>query len=243
MLYLPFSSGAWGVVGHKLTAKIAYTQLSPAIKDSLKVYLGETTIEEASVWMDEIRSDPSNDSLKPFHYINMEKGESYNPDSTHNIIGELDRIIRELKDRGKYDKEHITVDLKILIHLIGDLHQPMHNGYGSDRGGNSVSVFVAGGGSNLHRVWDTDLLESYIMTEPMDWASTAKYSKEQLAEIRKVNILGWMNESRKYLIECYDFKGQDIDRKYVKRAIPIVEERLLFGGIRLGKLLRDIFHS
>jgi len=161
-IYIPFCAGAWGVVGHKLTAKIAYTQLSPAVKDSLKVYLDQTTIEEASVWMDEIRSDASNDSLKPFHYINMEKGEAYNPDSTNNIIGELNRVIRELKERNKYTKEHITVDLKILIHLVGDLHQPMHNGYGSDRGGNSVAVFFAAGGANLHRVWDTDILEGYI---------------------------------------------------------------------------------
>ena len=240
-LYTPAHSFAWGAVGHKLTAKIAFHQLTQANKDSLAFYLGATTIEEASVWMDEIKSDPSNDSLKPFHYINIEKGDAYNPDSTHNIIGELNRILQELKQRQNYTKEHIEVDLKILIHLIGDLHQPMHVGYASDRGGNNVMVFFAASTTNLHRVWDTNIIESYVLNEPTAWSNTGKYTKEELAEIRKIDFLKWMNESRDRLVTAYDFEGQDINRKYIKRNLPIVEERLLLGGIRLGKVLREIF--
>ena len=243
ILYIPIRSNAWGVVGHKLVAKIAYTQISPAVKDSLKYYLEQTTIEEASVWMDEIKADASNDSLKPFHYFDMDKGEKYNPDSTNNIIGELNRVIRELKDRGKYSKEHIAVDIKILIHLVGDLHQPLHTGYKNDKGGNAISVFFAANGSNLHRVWDTDILEGYILNEPTTWASTSKYSKEELAAIKKTDVVGWMNESRSKLDIVYDFTGQDISGKYIKLAVPVIEERLLFGGLRLGKLLHDIFRA
>ncbi len=242
-IYIPIRSNAWGAVGHKLVAKIAYSQLPKAVKDSLAVYLQQTTVEEASVWMDEIKSDPSNDSLRPFHYVNIEKGQEYNPDSTRNIIGELNRVISELKERNKYTKEHIEVDLKILIHLIGDLHQPMHNGYASDRGGNSVQVFFAASTSNLHRVWDTDIIEGYILHEPTDWASTANFSKEELAEIKRINILGWLKESRADLESAYDFRGQDINGKYIARNKTIIKQKLLFGGLRLASILKDIFRS
>lgn len=242
-IYLPAQTFAWGAVGHKLVAKIAYSQLPKAVKDSLASYLGATTIEEASVWMDEIKSDPSNDSLRPFHYINLEKGEQYNPDSTKNIVGELNRVIAELKERNKYTKEHIEVDLKILIHLIGDLHQPLHNGYASDRGGNSVMVFFAASSSNLHRVWDSDIVEGYILHEGTEWANTSNYTKEQLAEIKRINILGWMKESRENLVSAYDFKGQEINGKYIKRNKEIIQHQLLFGGLRLASVLKSIFRS
>ncbi len=243
VVYLPMHSSAWGAVGHKLVAKIAFSQLSKAAKDSLAFYLEEITIEEASVWMDEIKSDPANDSLRPLHYININKGDSYNPDSTHNIIGELNTVIAELAHRNDFTKERIAFDLKVLIHLMGDLHQPLHIGYSTDRGGNDVKVFFSASTSNLHRVWDSNIVEEYVMFESKEWANTAKYSKEELAKIKHLDIIGWMNESRSKLDGAYDFKGQNISRQYIKSNEPIVEKQLLFGGLRLAKLLREIFHA
>lgn len=242
-LCLPFYAGAWGAVGHKLVAKIAYSQLPKPVKDSLAFYLEQTTIEEASVWMDEIKADPANDSLKPFHYINIDKGQEYNPDSTHNIIGELNRVIYELKHRSDFSKDHTVVNLKILIHLMGDLHQPLHTGYASDRGGNDVQVFFSASSSNLHRVWDSNIVEDYVMFESTDWANTSNYSKEKLDSVKHIDIVGWMNESRSHLDAAYDFEAKEITKKYIKRNEPVVEQQLLFGGLRLAKLLRVIFHA
>ena len=67
--------------------------------------------------------------------------------------------------------------------------------------------------------------------------------EKQLAEIKRVDIIKWMKEGRSDLASAYDFKGQDINGKYISRNKKIIEQQLLYGGLRLGKLLRDIFRS
>ena len=76
---------AWGSVGHKIIAQIARAELSQAVLDSVTFYLGETSFESASVWMDEIRSDENYDYLKPMHYINVAKDQTYVPVKEPNI--------------------------------------------------------------------------------------------------------------------------------------------------------------
>ena len=234
---------AWGSDGHKMVAKIAYTQLSPAVKDSLAKYLRGGTIEEASVWMDEIKADKAYDYQKPWHYINIDKGGTYNPADSNNIVWELNRIIPELKHRQKYSKDKIETDLKILIHLIGDLHQPLHDGYASDIGGNSVQVFYLANADNLHRVWDTDIIRDEVLNQGVDWSKLAHFSKEELAQIRRVDIAAWMNESRSLLDTVYQFKGDNINHKYAAKNAPIIERQLLIAGIRLSEILNEVFAS
>ena len=115
VLLISLQAFCWGSAGHRITAQIAYSQLSRATKDSIAYYLGETSIEDASVWMDEIRSDHSYDYMKPWHYINIEKGASYDPASTDNIIWALNKVIGELRDRKKLSKEQIATDLKMYL--------------------------------------------------------------------------------------------------------------------------------
>ena len=233
----------WGSEGHKLVAKIAYTQLTPSAKDSLAKYLRGASIEEASVWMDEIKADKSYDYQKPWHYINIDKGAEYNPADTGNIVWELNRIIPELKHREKYSKDKIEVDIKILIHLLGDLHQPLHVGYASDIGGNSVQVFYMAGADNLHRVWDTDIIRDEVTGQQVDWAKLSHFSKEELAQIRKIDVAEWMKESRSLLDTVYDFKGDNINAKYARKNAPIIERQLLIAGLRLGEILNDVFRT
>jgi hypothetical protein len=243
VIILSYNCMAWGPEGHKLVAKIAYSQLTAAVKDSLALYLRGASIAEAANWMDEIRSDKSYDFQKPWHYVNIDKGVTYNPDDTGNIVWELKRIIPELKERQKYSKERIEIDIKILIHLVGDLHQPLHVGYAYDQGGNMVQVFCAASPSNLHRVWDTEIIRDGVMGHSVEWTKLSQFSKEELAQIKHVDIIEWMNESRSKLDIVYDFKGNDITQKYIEKNTPVVERQLLIGGLRLGILLNDIFRS
>jgi hypothetical protein len=232
---------AWGSVGHKITAKIAYSQLNKATKDSLGSYLGESTIEDASVWMDEVRSNHEYDYQKPWHYINIEKGASFDPMSTDNIVWELQRVIAELKERNKYPKEQIATDLKILIHLVGDLHQPLHVGYGSDKGGNTVHLTFLAENSNLHKVWDTEIIKEKHITEQSCLQLLPSYSKEDIAKIEKLDVVGWMNESRSYLPDVYGFQNDVIDQKYIDANSKTIEKLLLLSGLRISHVLEDIF--
>ncbi len=234
---------AWGSVGHKIVAKIAYSQLTAAEKDSLTKCLRGMTIENASVWMDEIKSDKSYDFQKPWHYINIDKDSTFHPSDTGNIVWELTRVVDELKHRQKYSKDKIETDMKILIHLMGDLHQPLHVGYGIDIGGNAISVYYTANATNLHHVWDTEIIKDGVLGQPLDWSSTSQFSPEELAKIKHIDFAEWLNESRSKLNTVYDFKGDNLTQKYVNKNAPIVERQLLLGGLRLAAVLKEILHS
>ena len=233
--------GAWGAAGHKIVAKIAYNRVTQSVKDSINKYLGFTTVEEAAVWMDEIKSNHSYDSLTPWHYLDIDKGGTFDTLRPPNILWGLKRVIGELKERQKFPKDHVEMDLKILFHLMGDLHQPLHTGFPGDRGGNSIQVYYAGNATNLHRVWDTEILESEILGHSLDWANTSKLSKEELKKIQHIDLVEWMNDSRSNLDSVYAFKNGTLNRKYVKRSVPIIQKQLLKGGLRLATLLQVIF--
>ena len=240
-LGISLNSFGWGSVGHKLVAKIAYSQLRPSVKDSLALYLRGATIEEASVWMDEIKADKSYDFQKPWHYINIDKGTEYHDGDTGNIVWEINRIIPELQNRQNYSREKIEIDLKILIHLLGDLHQPLHVGYAVDQGGNTIKIFYAATPSNLHRVWDTDIIHDGVLGKPLDWSKLDQFTPQELADIKRYDVVAWLNESRAKLDTVYNFKGDNLTQKYVDKNASIVEHQLLVGGLRLGAILNSIF--
>ena len=240
-LLMPIFSFAWGSAGHKITDDVAYHYLDQAIKDSVAVYLDGTSFEEAGCWMDEIRSDHQFDYLKPCHYINIEKGESYKPTTEANIINELNKVIARLKERSKHTKEENAIDLKILLHVVGDLHQPLHVGYGIDKGGNKIEVAFLGHNSNLHKVWDSEIIKHSRITADGCLSIATSYSPGQISAIKKGDIIGWMNESRSYLGEVYDFTDATISEAYITKNTLLIEKQLIAGGLRLSALLKDIF--
>ena len=192
--------------------------------------------------MDEIRSDQSYDYLKPLHYLNLEKGETFDPNSQGNIISELNKVIAELKDRKRHTKEETETNLKILIHLVGDLHQPLHVGYGSDKGGNSIHLTFLGESSNLHKVWDSEIIKAkHIYPEDCN-KLLATYSKADIAKLEQINIIDWMNQSRALLPEVYGFNNDTIDQAYLDKTAPIVGKQLLLAGLRMATLLQQIFN-
>jgi len=235
------SSFAWGPDGHRIVAKIAYTQVNQAVKDSIAKYLNGASMEEAANWMDEVRSDKAYDFQTPWHYINIDKGVPYNPNDSNNIVWALNKVIRELKDRSHYSKAQIEVDLKILIHLMGDLHQPLHVGYASDRGGNDVKVYFDATSFALHRVWDSEIIKDEVLNHPADWAKLSQFTPEELKQIKKIDVVEWMTESRSFLDTVYNFKGDNLTHKYAKQNTPIIEHQLLLAGLRLAAVLKDVF--
>jgi hypothetical protein len=242
-LLTPFCSFAWGSEGHKITDNVAYHYLDQATKDSVAAYLDGTSFEEAGCWMDKIRSDHQYDYLKPCHYINIEKGESYKPTTEANIINELNKVIARLKERSRHTKEENAIDLKILMHLVGDLHQPLHVGYGSDKGGNKIEVSFMGHNSNLHKVCDSEIIRYSKITTDDCLSLASLYSPSGISAIEKIDVIGWMYESRSYLDRVYDFTDGAIGETYIIKTKPLIEKQLMVGGLRLSALLKDIFGS
>ena len=151
------NSSAWGSKGHGIVADIAFAYLDADTKKVVLQYLDGMTIQEASTWMDNIKDDHSYDYMKPHHYVNFEKGEKVVNNPGANIISVLSMTINQLKSNKNLSKEEIKQKICIIIHLIGDLHQPLHVGYGDDKGGNQMQINFNGSGTNLHSFFDSGI--------------------------------------------------------------------------------------
>ena len=243
MCYLPVRSFCWGGEGHKLIGNVAYHYLSNEVKDSIQFYLGSVSLADAGLWMDQMRKNPAYDYMKPWHYIDFNKGETYKPDTGQNVINELHKRIERLKHRNLYSKEQVALDIKILVHLCEDLHQPLHVGYPTDTGGNAVHITFQGKPTTLHWAWDNDIMLQQHINLDTCLALLSTFSKQQLMQERKTNILLWMNESRSYLPNVYDFKGDSIDVAYADKNAPIIKLRLALAGLRLSELLNELFRT
>ena len=241
ILILPRLSFCWGSEGHKEIGAIAYHYLHKTTKDSLKVYLGDLSLASAGLWMDEMRKNHDYDYMKPWHYINIKQGESYKASTDENIINEMNKRIEHLKHRNLYNKEQVAIDIKILVHLTEDLHMPLHVGYASDTGGNAVHITFMNHPTTLHWAWDNDIMLQQNITVDSCMALLSTFSKEELAEKRKTDILLWMNESRSYLPNVYDFKGDTIDVNYADKNASIIKLRIALAGLRLSYLLNELF--
>ena len=236
-------SFAWGNTGHKAIGIVALHYLDAKTKDSIRAYLGNVGLDSAGMWMDQMRSDPAYDYMKPWHYIYINKGETYKPGTEENVINELNKVIDQLKHRNLYSKEQTTTNIKILAHLVEDLHMPLHTGYASDTEGLAVKVKFDGHTTSLHWVWDEEIIQKKHINADTCLALLSKYTKTEIAGMDKTDILRWMNESHAYLGNVYDFKGDVIDDKYISKNLGIIEMRLSLSGIRLARLLNDIFQS
>jgi hypothetical protein len=181
--------------------------------------------------------------MEDWHWVTVPFGQTYeqsvkNPKG--DIIGTIERIIAELKSK-KLSPEKERENLRILVHLIGDIHQPLHVGGKNDRGGNDVKVNWFRNESNLHRVWDSEMIDdtklSYTeLAESLDIPSEAEMKMWQKASVRE-----WGRESQSYEKEVYDVGNGKLGYRYSYLHWHIVRLRLLQAGIRLAGVLNEIY--
>ena len=240
LLLSPFITFAWGREGHMMIVEMAYQLLSNSSKDKLMSYLGNTSLDEASVWMDEVRGQNQYNYLTTTHYINIEKGGKLDPFQKNNIYTELNEVISDIENNKTLSPYDIKTDFMILIHLVGDIHQPLHDGYANDRGGNKINVTLLGSNTNLHSAWDGGLINRLGLTKEQVIPLYSNLSKAELDHIKVINLSNWITESRKQLDNVYAFTDNNLDQEYLQRAKPILEEQLMKSAIRLSVVLERV---
>lgn len=234
----------WGKTGHRVVGKIAAHYLTPQAQKAVTRILDGPSMAMASIWMDQIRSNPKWDYTHPWHYVTIPKGMTYeatekNPDG--DIIWAIRMLIDDLKssDLSPQEEKH---KLKMLIHLIGDLHMPLHVGNGKDRGGNLVTVIWYWEPSNLHHVWDSGMINETQLSYTELAGSINHPTQKQVQKWQGTSILDWAYESRALLDEVYDLpKDHKINYEYMYHNYPIVQKRLLLAGVRLAGVLNEIY--
>jgi hypothetical protein len=242
ILFSSTNSFAWGKKGHSLVVEVAFHYMDTATKNNVLNYLNGMSIEDAANWMDSMRSERKFDFMKPYHYVNFEKGESVTEPSSDNIIRQINTTLRDLDNIKSLSNDETRTRLFYLLHLIGDLHQPLHVGYKEDKGGNSAQVSFFEKGSNLHTLWDTEIIERKGLTLE-ECLKSNKYSNKQVKDIEKINVLYWAEESRSYLDKVYSRNNNKIDHQYADANYPIIKEQILKAGIRLASVLEHYFKN
>lgn len=235
----------WGQTGHRTIGEVATEHLTNKAKKKIEKLLDGQSLALVSTFGDDIKSDKQFDKYYTWHYVNFPIGSRYEDSKKEekgDIMTGMEHCISVLKDENA-TKEDQAFHLKLLVHLIGDLHQPLHVGRAEDRGGNDIKVSWHYKKSNLHRVWDTQMIESWNMSYSELEQSLKQLSKEQIKFVEKGTLIDWMYESRELAEKVYVSASQDdkLGYRYSYDHLGTVMEQLRKAGIRLAKVLNEIY--
>lgn len=234
---------SWGKTGHRTTGEVAELHLTDKARIEIQKILKDPSLAVASTWADEMRSNPDFRQYAPWHYANMPLDVSY-AQSEKSSKGDIVQAIKLCKSKLKNDNtslEEKAFYLRFLVHLVGDIHQPLHVGRSEDRGGNSIKVKWFGKDTNLHRVWDSEMINTYLMSYTEFANHLNKNYNYKSVETLSEDV--WVDESQNMVRKVYsetkngDYLGYD----YIYDNFEIVKSQLFTAGIRLAHTLNDIF--
>lgn len=242
--YIP-TSYAFGPMGHRIVARVAESFLSKTTKAEINKIIGHEPFARISNYPDFIKSDPSKKKYSSWHYLSIKEGVSYkqsikNKSFQGKALEALNRCLKELKD-PKIANERKYFALAMVVHIIGDLHQPLHAGFIKDQGGNKVKLSWFGKEVNLHSIWDSEL----ILIQELSFSEYASelismYSSKPSSDRGLTNPVDWVKASRAYLPKVYDYKlGKYWEYKYTYRHREFLEKQMFLAGYRLALILNQ----
>lgn len=245
----PLACWAWGVDGHRAVGKIAEQHLTPRARREVQRLLGSETLTMVSTWPDEIRNYPEFKDTAPWHYVNTLSGLSYyqyvqqlKSQTEPNAYNMLEAKLKELTDSAKTRDERAAA-LKFVVHLVGDIHQPMHAGHAADKGGNDIKVRYRGKETNLHSLWDSGLLDYQGLTyTEMAQQYDHKLPRRQVRKLQAMPPEMWLWESYNMCAQLYQEvpNDTDIDYRYYPAHAQLLQQRITEAGIRLAGLLNEV---
>ncbi len=264
---------AWGSRGHRIIAALAEQQLDSGTKAAIASLLGPEDLIAAATWADEMRSAQDNppfwnEFANHWHFVNLPVAGNY-AESAGNPHGDAVAAYRTfsaiLLDQplpdgpvqtglrlyfGPGDLHSLPVKrfaLKFLIHIVADLHQPLHSGYASDHGGNDIKLSWHGKDTNLHALWDSQLLEHEKLSEA-NYCKRLQYriSHTQAADLRhmqSIDAVQWLQESSELLLRIHARQPQAAveDSGYMDEFVPIAENQLMKAAVRTAYVLNNLF--
>ncbi len=251
-------AAAWGPIGHRVTAQIAQDNVSGRTRAHIEQILDHEDLAEASTAPDEQRSNPAEfwqRTAGPFHYVTLPVGRGA-ADLVHPPEGDavtaLDRFVAVLRDPAASQADK-ALALRFVVHVVSDLHNPLHAGKEGDRGGNDVRVTWFDAPQNLHWVWD----EGMILRQQL---SATEYSARLAARTTPQSVLEWwdpqpstwIDESIALRDRIYPATGPELGLGTLESPVklsfqynydwtPTMELRLQQAGIRVAAYLDWVF--
>jgi S1/P1 Nuclease len=237
---------AWGQIGHRVTGAIAEPLLTRKAKAQIAAIIGNETLAEASTWADEMRSSPEpfwQTTANPWHYVTVPPGKTYQevgapPEG--DAYTALKRFEATLKSPTA-TKEEKQLALRFTVHLIGDLHQPLHVGNGADRGGNDRKVTFGRDETNLHAVWDGTLVDRQQLSyTEMTAFLSRRITPQMLRDNNQTDPLVWIGESSAIRDRIYPTEDR-LSYQYAFNQQDTLDTRLLQAGIRMAAYFNTLF--
>ncbi|MBE8721064.1 S1/P1 nuclease [Sphingobacterium pedocola] len=243
---------AWGITGHRVIAEIAERHLTKRAKKNIQHIIGNQKLAYWSNWADFIKSDPDAklNQTGSWHFVNTNANltfQQFSYELLQSSENNLYKAYLRIKDQAKNGADRSLLenqyDLYFIIHLFADAHQPMHVSREADLGGNKVEVMFFGRKTNIHRVWDSDLVDN------------EKYSFTEYAQVLDIHDINFYKKYRDCTFEEMLFQSHELANKVYKDAENnanlnynyvydykyIMEECLLKAGIRLATQLNEIY--
>jgi hypothetical protein len=246
LLASPSAAFAWGATGHRVTGAIADDNLSGAARAHVRLILGSETLAQASTWPDEQRSNPApfwQKTASPWHYVTVPAGTAYSavlapPEG--DAVTALTQFTATLRNPdAPIDDKRLA--LRFIVHIIGDLHQPLHAGRPGDRGGNDIAVTWFGKPTNLHAVWDSAMIDDRQLSysELASWLERG-VTPDQIIAWSDVRPETWIAESVRLRETIYpaDLK---LSWTYAYENRQTVDNRLAMAGVRIAAYLNWVF--
>jgi nuclease S1 len=246
---------AWGRLGHRVISRVAEKNLNPSARYAVAALLepGES-LADASTWADEHRRELP--STTPWHYVDVPLDEPrYNavfsgdvPERGY-VVDKIHDFKVIVKDPARSLEER-RFALRFLIHCIEDLHMPMHVGDNNDKGGNRTQVRFFDEGTNMHRLWDSQIIERVSDKEDFWLGDLAALDTPQNREAwMKGTVEDWATESLLAARQAYQVPetglrlkpGQKLAETYQAASLPVVRKRLTQASLRLAMVLNEVF--
>ena len=249
-------SFGWGPKGHDVVASIAEKHLTRKTRKALNELLDGHSIVYYSSWMDNIQNSPywenGYNKTKTWHYANVDKGHTYQTMTRNekgDVITGLEMITKEMTENYKNLTDSMKVDyVKMIVHMVGDLHCPMHAGRLSDRGGNGTKVKWFGQPTNLHSVWDSKMIDSARRWGYTEWTDQLdRAGRKEIKALQQGTYEEWFADTVKYAAEIYEYVEEkagetpNLSYQFVYDFSPVLEDRLVTAGYRLAHVLNTIF--
>ena len=247
---LPLRLWAWGVEGHRAVGQIAEHHLTEKARRQVAALLGTQTLTLVSTQPDEMLALPEYKDTAPWHYINSPLGlphdeyvKTIKNQDKPNAYKALTAKIKEMRDPSK-TREQRAEALVFVVHIVGDVHQPLHSGRAEDRGGNDIKLTYRGKDTNLHSLWDSGLLDY----QGLDYTEMGQQYDNVPAALQKqwqatLDPAEWLFESYTLSSQLYKEAEQkpNLDFRYYPAHAPIMKQRIQQAGLRLAAVLNEAF--
>jgi nuclease S1 len=236
---------AWGEKGHRAVALAAYEMLQPQAKqrvDRLLAIKGFDSLADAAVWPDLVRDtkQPEFSHTGPWHYVNLPVSESTferSRDCPNDCaVSALEQMQAQLKGS---DQQQRAEAMAFIVHIVADLHQPLHVGYAHDRGGNDYPLRVGKEDFSLHYYWDVYVLKNTGNARQLAGHLISRLTQPQIKRQQVASVSQWLYESHAITRRIYAHEPKTISESQYQQDQKQALEQLTLAAARLAYLLNN----